>query len=228
MAGRLILNHSKENQHVVIGMQAGFISRKVEPSKFKWGDQWNPITGFNPLNPTTDIFTRTSSMVPDFAAGVLYYDNTVEKIAHPYIGFAAFHINKPKDPFMSGSAEDKFIPMRFSVHGGISLIMGDNLTIVPNGLYMKQGTITDKVIGTYMQTRASDITDIMFGLNYRLKDAIIPFAGMTYNNLTFGVSYDINVSQLIKTGVSANSFEVTLSYIRKNPNSPDYFKCPRM
>lgn len=217
-----------ESKHIVIGMQAGFISRKVEPSKFKWGDQWNPVTGFNPLNPTTDIFTTTSSMVPDFAAGVLYIDNTVERLVHPYLGFAAFHINKPKDPFMTGSVDDKYIPMRFSVHGGVSLIMGDNLTLVSNWLYMKQGTSTDKVIGTYLQTRANDVTDVMLGMNYRLKDAVIPFAGVTFNNLTFGVSYDINVSTMAKTGVSANSFEFTLSYIRKNPARENYFLCPKM
>ena len=61
-------------QHIVLGMQAGFISRRIDPTKFQMGDQWNPITGYSPINPTSEQWTNTSTSVLDMGAGALYYD----------------------------------------------------------------------------------------------------------------------------------------------------------
>jgi type IX secretion system PorP/SprF family membrane protein len=36
-----------ENHHVIFAMQAGILNRHVNQNKFKWGEQWNPITGYN-------------------------------------------------------------------------------------------------------------------------------------------------------------------------------------
>src|SRR5437868_1672351 len=33
-----------EKQHVIFALQAGVLNRHVDPGKFKWGEQWNPIT----------------------------------------------------------------------------------------------------------------------------------------------------------------------------------------
>jgi type IX secretion system PorP/SprF family membrane protein len=42
----------KQNEHrLVFAMQAGLINRHFDQSKFKWGEQWNPITGYNASNP---------------------------------------------------------------------------------------------------------------------------------------------------------------------------------
>src|SRR5690349_5404840 len=38
------------NQRVVLALQGGIINRRVDQSKFKWGEQWNPITGYNGAN----------------------------------------------------------------------------------------------------------------------------------------------------------------------------------
>jgi hypothetical protein len=52
----------KDNNHrVVFAMQGGIINRAVDASKFKWGEQWNPITGYNANNPTSESFARSSA-----------------------------------------------------------------------------------------------------------------------------------------------------------------------
>ena len=63
------------NEHrIVFAMQAGIINRRVDQSKFKWGEQWNPITGYNASNTVTESFASTSATTLDIGAGVLYYD----------------------------------------------------------------------------------------------------------------------------------------------------------
>lgn len=212
-------------KQINLALQIGFINRRIDPSKFQLGDQWNPITGYSAINPTADVFKTTSTTVLDMGAGALYYDGNPEKITNFYIGAAAFHINKPNDPF-SESAKSP-IPMRFVVHGGVNTILSEIVTMVPNFLYMKQGTAYEAMLGDYFQVTASEETDFLFGANYRYQDAIAPFVGITNNGLTFAANYDINISPLGRLAHGASSLEFTLSYMVKNPEKFS-LKCPRL
>lgn len=217
------------NQHISLGLQAGFINRRIDPAKFKSGDQWNPITGYNPGNPTSDIFITNSSTSFDAGAGLLYYDGRTDRKANIYAGFSAFHISRPKDPF-TDAANKKEIPVRYAVHAGISLILSDVVTAVPNLLYMRQGNAEEKMVGAYIQLNAKTDVDFLIGANYRYKDAIAPFAGFTYKHFTVGLSYDANTSDLGKMVNNANNFELTLSFTgkKKEKISLDYLRCPRL
>src|SRR5438132_1366717 len=59
----------EENQRLVFAMQAGIINRSIDQSKFKWGEQWNPITGYNAGNPMSETFAATSATTFDIGAG---------------------------------------------------------------------------------------------------------------------------------------------------------------
>src|SRR5690606_10778797 len=61
---------AQQTHQLAFGMQLGLIQRKFDPSKLTFGDQWNPITGYNPGNTTADVLTRTSAMSFDAGAGV--------------------------------------------------------------------------------------------------------------------------------------------------------------
>lgn len=216
-------------QRIAIGLQAGMMHRKVDPSKFKFGDQWNAATGFSPANPTNDILNTTSNTSFDAAAGILYYDGSVDKKINPYLGFSAFHLSKPKDPFIASGNKD-VVPIRYAAHAGVSIKMSDVVTVVPNILYMRQGNAEEKMAGAYVQLNVSERVDFLIGANYRMEDAVSPFAGFSVNRFTFGLSYDANVSQLGKMAGNANNFELTLSYITKQRDrlNMDFLKCPRL
>lgn len=216
-------------KRIAIGMQLGIVSRKFNPSKFQFGDQWNPITGFNPANPTADIFTKTSSGVFDVGAGAVYYDGTPGKKANVFLGFSTAHLTQPDDPFLSGPGKQK-LPIRFTAHGGVRLAVSDVVTITPNALFMQQGSAQEKMLGAYAQLKAGASTDLLLGANYRIDDAFSPYAGFIYKNFSLGASYDVNTSQLGKMAGGANSFEISLTFFGnksyKYPESP--FICPRL
>ena len=216
-------------KQISLGLQAGIIRRKVDPSKFKSGDQWNPVTGYDPANASNDVLTASSASSFDAGAGVLYYDGDADKKVNPYLGFSAFHLSKPKDPFID-KADKKNIPIRYAVHGGISLTLSDAVIFVPNLLYMRQGTAEEKMAGAYAQLYAGNDVDFLIGANYRFKDAVSPFAGFTIKRFTVGLSYDANISDLGKMAGNANNFELTLSYTGKKRDkiNLDYLKCPRL
>jgi type IX secretion system PorP/SprF family membrane protein len=217
------------NQILAFGMQAGIIDRRFDRSKFEMGDQWNPITGYNPSVASPDVIAANASTVFDAGAGFVYYDVAPNKKANVFAGFSASHLTQPKDDFTAGSVKSK-IPIRYTAHGGVKLSISDNFNIVPNGLYLRQGTAEEKMIGAYAQMKAGDQMDFLFGANYRFNDAIAPFAGFYYKNLILGVSYDVNNSDLGKNVRNANSFELSLSYTwRKNKQLNERnFVCPRL
>jgi len=216
------------NQHIVLALQGGFITRRFDPTKFQMDDQYDQYTGYSDTHVTADVFNTTSSFVFDMGAGALYFDGTNEKNINPYFGVAAFHINKPKDPFVIRAIKSTgAIPMRLVVHGGLNVTLTEYITMVPHFLYMKQGTAWEAMVGDFFQISASDETDFLFGANYRHKDAIAPFAGITNNGFTIAATYDINISALGKMAHGASSLEVTLSYMVKNPEKFN-FKCPRL
>src|SRR6476620_8145309 len=128
------------------------LNRHLDESKFKWREQWNPITGYNASNPITENFARTSATSLDMGTGVLYYDGSSGKKANVFGGVSVFHINKPGDPIISSqSTELNTIPMRYAIHGGASINLMNGLSIVPHFLYNHQGNASETVLGVYAQ-----------------------------------------------------------------------------
>jgi type IX secretion system PorP/SprF family membrane protein len=222
---------AEENHRLVLALQAGMISRRVDPTKFKWGDQWNPITGYNANNATSESFNRTSATVFDAGAGALYYDAAPDKKTNLFAGFSAFHLTRPKDPIIStGSAVLNTIPMRYTLHGGLSYNISERTSIIPHVMYMRQGTASVAMLGTYVQLNVNAETDFMFGGYYRYKDAMAPFIGVDWKNLIIGLSYDANTSKLGAMTRNVNSFELSLTYIKRNSSKSvlDFIRCARL
>jgi len=217
-----------QTKRLVFGIQAGVIQRKFDRSKLTFGDQWNPITGYNPGNPSLDVLTRTTAASFDAGAGVMYFDAEPGKKSNLFAGFSVSHLTKPEDRF-SATGDEK-IPMRFTGHAGMRFSISDNFSITPNVLYLRQGSAQEKMVGAYAQYKVTADTDIMLGANYRFEDAFSPFFGFTYKNFVLGASYDVNTSDLGKMANGSNSFEISLSFIgRKATRTPEIeFVCPRL
>jgi type IX secretion system PorP/SprF family membrane protein len=219
---------ANENHRISMGLQIGLIQRRFNPSKLTFGDQWNPITGYNPGNGTQESFTRTNSTAFDAGAGILYYDAQPGQKVNLFGGFSVSHLTKPTDHFASdGNAK---LPMRFTAHAGARITVNEVFSITPNLLYLRQGSASEKMAGAYLQMKAAAGTDFMLGANYRFDDAISPYVGFAHKNLVLGVSYDINASDLGKMVRGSNSFEISLSFIgKKSVKTPEVeFVCPRL
>jgi type IX secretion system PorP/SprF family membrane protein len=211
-----------------MGMQIGMIQRKFNRSKLTFGDQWNPITGYNPGATSAEVFSRTSATSFDAAAGILYYDAQPGKKMNLFGGFSVSHLTRPDDKFSeSGNAR---LPMRYTVHAGVRITLSEILSLTPNALFLKQGTAQEKMIGAYARLIAAPGTDMMLGVNYRYKDAISPYAGFAHKNMVLGVSYDVNTSTLGRMAHGSNSFEISLSFVgKKSIKTPEVeFVCPRL
>jgi hypothetical protein len=63
------------------------------------------------------------------------------------------------------------------------------------------------------------------GVWYWSKNAIVPYLGLTYNDMQVGVSYDITTSKLNQATRKPNTFEI--SFIIRGVNKPNgVIPCP--
>lgn len=219
----------KGNFHrVVFGLQAGIIQRRFDPTKLTFGDQWNPVTGYTGT-PSSEVITNPNNTSLDIGAGVLYYDAQPGKKSNLFGGYSASHITRPTDKF-SAFGDARF-PVRHTMHAGVRVALNNQFSITPHALYMKQGSASEKMVGAYGQYRTGvPDFELLFGANYRFKDAVSPYVGAYYKNMVLGVTYDINTSDLGKLVKGSNSFEITLSFIgRRKAQTPEAeFVCPRL
>jgi len=211
-----------------VGFLAGILNRSIQPGRLQFGDQWNQITGFQPGNPTTEVFDRTSTLVPDLGFGLAYFDTKEDGVLQFFGGGSAFHINRPEDKFIAGSGISR-VPIRWVAHGGFSWRMTPDVYIVPHAVWMRQGTAEVRMVGMYTMFPVNESTDFMIGANFRWRDALVPYAGLTIGNFTMGVSYDIPAMTTRQAFQNTSAFEITLSYMRKKSFSegPSYMRCPR-
>ena len=81
---------------------------------------------------------------------------------------------------------------------------------------MHQGAVDNSIFGfTYGKNIDFEDNDIYIylGTSYRIKDALIPYIGYTYNNFQLGLTYDINNSSLSYQGKKNQSFEISIIYL---------------
>ena len=220
-----------DNHRVVFAIQGGIINRRIDRSKFKTGEQWTP-QGFNPdMLSGEEGLVANQSTVLDLGAGALYYDASPDKKANLFAGISVFHLNRPKDAFISnGNVVLEAIPMRYVAHGGVSFNLSNNVRIVPNAIYMAQGNAQVTVLGTYVQLNVNPETDFMVGGYYRIEDAFAPFVGVDWKDFIVGVSYDVNASKLGTWNRNVNAFELSLTYRKRKSGKPtfEYIRCPRL
>jgi type IX secretion system PorP/SprF family membrane protein len=203
---------------------------RFNPSKFTVGEQWNTNTGFTGGN-NSDLGNMTAKSATSFdaGAGALYYNNNPSLKFSPYVGFSASHLTQPASDFYKG-ADNARMPIRYTVHGGLSINASPGLTVTPNFLYLSQGNAHETMVSAHAQIKAGNELDLLAGLNYRFNDAVVPVVGLDYKNFLIGLSYDVNTSDLGKTVSNVNSFEISLTYIFKKVRvlEEKRFTCPRL
>lgn len=218
---------TEKNHQVTAGIQVGLLSRRFDPSKFQFGDQWNPVTGYSASAPTADALKFQAVSVLDMGAGISYIDASPEKPVNLFGGISAAHINQPYDPF-TGSVYKDFVPIRYGAHFGVRTTVNDQLSLTPNFVFMQQANAQEIMGGLFAQYYVNEDVELYGGAAYRLKDALSFSAGLGFRHFVVGASYDLTSSDLSKAAPGTSAFEISLSYTHpKSGKSLRYLSCPK-
>jgi type IX secretion system PorP/SprF family membrane protein len=177
-----------------MALQATFFQRSLNWDVLRFGDQIDLLLGHD--LPTAEMPPdRTSVMVPDFAAGIVFgWRMTLHG------GVAVHHLTEPNLAFYSQYENN--LPMKITGHLGanINLEGGDmffdpKFFLSPNILYQQQGMFHQLNAGVYI-TYVPVALGVWYRHNFENADAIILLAGINYKSLKIGYSYDITISEL--------------------------------
>lgn len=215
---------SNTNQHLVFGLQAGIYNVSHSNKNTTLGDQY--VDGFGVINPLNEDLDNLSVLSPDINFGVLWYNGSSARRISPFAGASVAHLLQPFNSFN----KDQRLDMRFTAHGGVRIRTNSAIEFVPNVMVSyDNGTAYNGIVGVNASYALIDTyTSLMAGVGYRLDDAIVPYFGLGYKDFAFGVTYDVNTSDISKVGPRKNALEFSLTYINRSNQVKKQFICPRL
>jgi type IX secretion system PorP/SprF family membrane protein len=200
-----------------MGVIAGPVNSQFDPYKLSWNDQF--VNGqYLPANPTQQSFKSTGRNYFDLGMGVAF-TRPFGELGNLYVGYSMYHINKPIVSFDRTNDSVPRLAMRHGFNGGLTIPSGarDAFTFYTDAFW--QGGNRMNVVGGFYTIGLADEyyddqnkTSLSLGGVYRWNDAFIPVVKLDYGQLSFGLSYDVNMSKLKTASQSRGGFEFTLSY----------------
>jgi type IX secretion system PorP/SprF family membrane protein len=217
-SGSYFITDPEKSPHLLTaGVQMGLFYKNYTPAKLLFESQYDYSS--NTLNPdisSGEYFQRTSRLNFDANMGMFYKYRDVQKKYWPFIGLSLYHVNRPNESFMG---EKSRLPIRWNVQAGCDFIVNADLKLTPMILYMNQAKASELnlgMLGYYKLNESKEVRyDLIFGANYRVKDAFIVQLGVKKDNLVLRMSYDVNTSYLNKYTNGKGGFELTLSITGK-------------
>jgi type IX secretion system PorP/SprF family membrane protein len=209
------------------GFQLGLLNRRIDAAKYQFGNQFNPVLGYDPSLPSNEPFSNQSATSTDGSIGLLYFDGDPNKKINPFIGISLYHPTEPDNHFLTNSESNR-IPARYSVHGGLRLKMSRLVDLIPNMIYTRQGSATETAAGLGLNLNIDAGKDLVAGVMYRVNDAVAPNIGLHLNGLTIGFSYDINISDYKTAATASGGYELSISFTKSRKIPESRFVCPRL
>lgn len=212
------------------GLQVGIINKSFDETKLTFDNQYNPDLGYDPSLSSGEVYTSTSMTRADLNIGAIWQRgwNNKDVRFRPFAGFALFHVTRPPNSFIDS---DDRQPVKQSITAGAGYMINDRFEIKPSVMLLRQEMFRETTYGTMATYKLDDRNTIQAGVYQRVNDAIIAYAGYQMNRVSVGMSYDINNSELSRSGKGTNAFEISLAWsplpkVKKEPKKKDEQTAP--
>ncbi len=216
-----------KDQSITGGLQLGITSLSIDYDRLSFDAQYNGFY-YDPSLSSNEQFNRDAFTHPDVHAGVIYrYSPTKREMIQA--GFSLFNITKPDVAF---NGERSPLDGRSALHVLTRFPVSDKVDVQPTMQFMTQGKFREFILGGsvryILQDRYTYLRTLQAGLFWRASDAGYIFVGSEYDDWTLGLSYDINLSDLVPASRNRGGLELTVVRIfRQRPYMPVKFKaCP--
>ena len=189
----LITSPSQKQLKLSVGIQAGIIYKSIKEDHLVFDNQYdNGI--FNTDLANGEPFEKYSRLMPEVNIGMYYQGSYLENKLKPYASFAIQHCTYPKESFLENGSSR--LPLHFILAIGSAYELNKKMAVDPKLLLMKQGTAMEAMLGSLFHYDYDDEVRFSTGLGYRWQDAVIFYLGCRYKNVTYRMSYDLNISPL--------------------------------
>ncbi len=202
--------------YLSVGFMGGIVEKSLDLSKVTTNSQYNG-TAYDPALPNGETILTPNIHYLDGSLGISF--NTAfgpDNQNTMYAGFAYHHLNRPKNSFYDNPAVE--LEPKIVLSAGVKSIINDYSFFTIQVDWSRQGADRETIGGvlySYKLGEEQDNYTYIFSLGgfVRWRDAFIPVIKLEMNSFSFGLSYDVNTSQLNTVSDSRGGFELSLSYI---------------
>ena len=124
---------------------------------------------------------------------------------------------------------------KFTVYAGTEIPLNDAISMIPRVFMMKQGEHLELTGGANFRTLLNDYSGIALHFGGWLRtnrsidkfinpEAFVVLAGIEYNRILFGFSYDVNLGSLTRS-TGRQAFEFSLGYLGEHEE--EGIVCPK-
>lgn len=210
------------------GMQLGLTNLSLDATALSFDNQYNGYY-YDPGLASGEQFARSASTHADLHAGASYrYRNDARTQVSVNVGL--FNLTRPTISFLGAPLAE--LDLRSSGQVLAQFPIAERLDLLPMVSYMAQGEFRELDLGGNLRYILLDRYGlnraVHVGAHYRSADAGYLYAGLEHDDWTFGLSYDINTSDLVPASRNRGGIELTaIRILRKRPAIPVRFKaCP--
>lgn len=192
------------------GFGLGFVSKKIDITKLSFDNQWNG-SFFDVNIPSNEPFAYSQTTYLDLQMGLNYAYFASENV-YFNAGVSVMHINNPKETFFDPSVSDNRLNRRYTAFLNSSIKIQDVWIINPNVYVSKMGNAWETVAGmnANRDLTGDGSSQLVLGLYYRNKDALIPMVGYQINDMKITVNYDATVSGLSSLNGTRGAYELSI------------------
>ncbi len=198
------------------GIEVGVGNKSNRFRNLTLGDQININTGVinsTSVDPYSSTITNPHFM--DFSTGLVFEREDFYGTSY-WFGASVKHLNRPNISFVEGEKEP--LDIFFSIHGNyrFPFLRDDSIMMTLN--YMQQAEYNRLDVGTMFQ-----LSQLILGVtaatsparhdeNSHLLTSVNAFLGFEYEELRFGLSYDMNTT---KIGNTYGIYEFSITYLSR-------------
>lgn len=209
------------------GFSLGFTSKRIDISKLKFDEQWNGKF-IDITIPANEPFANSQASFMDLQMGLNYAYFASENV-YFNAGVSIMHINMPRESFFDPTVSDNRIGRRYTAFVNSSIKIQNLWIVNPNIYVSKMGNAWETVLGFNANRDLSGdgLQQLIVGMYYRHKDAIIPMVGYQVNDLKITVNYDATISSLGSLNGTRGAYELSIVKSGIFPSSAGRsIKCP--
>jgi type IX secretion system PorP/SprF family membrane protein len=222
----------EKDTYLSLAFIGGPVSSQFDITQLKFGDQYSGGS-FSPSNPSMQPITNNSYSYWDLGTG-LAFSTVLNNQARFYVAAGLAHFTKPTIKSVT-TTEASFLAPKLSLNMGLHGKVGERAHLIAFADYYSQGG-SRQMLGGLMyglsttQFEDAEATVIYFGSFLRYGDALIPVVKLEFSKMTFGVSYDINISKLRTVSNWRGGLELTAAYkgfLKIRNSTLDKLRCVR-
>lgn len=215
VSGSYLLKLDSDSTSILsFGLMTGLTSRSISYDQLRFDEQFNGMS-YDENLPITESFQRENRMYPNFHIGVVYH-KILGRRSHITAGISLNNLTKPKQSYFN--VNKITLDRKMNIHAEAAFPVSEKLDLMPAILIQQQGKFNESIPGCNVRLRLIDEKGIYravsAGVWYRHKDAVYVYGGYEFmENWRFGLSYDINLSDLVPASNARGAIEFSIIHL---------------